>query len=229
MSAIAVIPARGGSRRIPRKNIRMFYGKPIIAYSIETALGSGLFEKVVVSTDDKEIAEVARKYGAEVLDRPEALARDEVGTQEVMAHALSMFLGYDIACCIYPTAPMLSGDDLLSGMHVLLHPWATYTMSVNTEPLYDAGQFYWGYTGAFIRRVPLIGLSTAMIPIDKDRVCDINTEEDWVLAQLKYRCLMEGRLQKCSQTKQVRLGKCLSPSGVCDQTTCFDRCAWGDQ
>lgn len=186
MSAIAVIPARGGSRRIPRKNIRPFFGKPIIAYSIEAAQRSGLFEEVVVSTEDEEIAEISIKYGAHVLIRPRHLAQDEIGTQEVMAHAIYAYPQHEIACCIYPTAPMITTNDLLRGMDSLLIHGMNYAISVNAEPLYDAGQWYWGYSRAFFHRAPLIGPHTAMIPIDKERVCDINTEADWVRAELMY-------------------------------------------
>ena len=223
MSAIAVIPARGGSRRIPRKNIRQFHGKPIIAYSIEAARDSKLFSRIVVSTEDDEIAAVAKKYGAEVLIRPEPLAQDEVGTQEVMAHAMMEFLEYKKACCIYPTAPMVTRLDLVRG-HFQLNPFegTVYAMSVNQAPLYAAGQWYWGYTAAFTNKVPLIGHHTAMIPIDKDRVCDINTEEDWVRAEMMFTAW-----QKRRQTSST--GRCLSPSGVCDQATCFDMCAWAPQ
>lgn len=88
--AVAVIPARGGSKRIPRKNIKPFHGKPLIAYSIEAALKSGLFEQVIVSTDDEEIAQIAQEYGAKVpFLRPKELADDYCGTQEVVSHALS--------------------------------------------------------------------------------------------------------------------------------------------
>lgn len=186
MSAIAVIPARGGSRRIPKKNIREFHGKPIIAYSIEAARASKLFSKIVVSTEDDEIAAVAKKYGAEVLIRPEHLAQDEVGTQEVMAHAMIEFHEHAVACCIYPTAPMITGEDLARGRHSLRNHGTIYAMSVNEEPLYDAGQWYWGYTWAFADRAPLIAPHTAMVPIDKGRVCDINTEQDWVRAELMF-------------------------------------------
>lgn len=198
MSAIAVIPARGGSRRIPRKNIRNFHGKPIIAYSIEVARASKLFSRIVVSTDDDEIAAVARKYGAEVLIRPEHLALNEVGTQEVMAHAMTEFHEYSAACCIYPTAPMITVEDLVRGRYHLHHLGSLYAMSVSAEPLYDAGQWYWGYTWAFADGKPLIAPHTAMIPIDKGRVCDINTETDWVRAELMY-----AAWQKSLHTKEV--------------------------
>jgi N-acylneuraminate cytidylyltransferase len=121
---IAVIPARGGSKRIPRKNIIPFCGKPMIAWSIEAAKSSGLFEHVIVSTDDAEIADVARQWGAEVpFMRPEELANDHAGTTPVIAHATQWALnqGLDVAavCCIYATAPFIQVDDLKRGWDAL--------------------------------------------------------------------------------------------------------------
>lgn len=121
---IAVIPARGGSKRIPRKNIKPFCGKPMIAWSIEAAKSSGLFERIIVSTDDAEIAEVARLWGAEVpFMRPQELSDDYAGTTEVIAHATQWALaqGLDVAavCCIYATAPFVQTDDLKRGWDAL--------------------------------------------------------------------------------------------------------------
>ncbi|MEZ8859667.1 pseudaminic acid cytidylyltransferase [Vibrio sp. 10N.247.311.51] len=114
---IAIIPARGGSKRIPRKNIKDFNGKPIIAYSIEAALASGCFDKVIVSTDDDEIAAVAVSYGAAVpFIRPSELSDDYATTAAVIEHALKYFEseGYSVKylCCIYPTAPLISSNDI---------------------------------------------------------------------------------------------------------------------
>lgn len=119
-SCIAIIPARGGSKRIPRKNIIDFAGKPMIAHSIKAALDTGLFARVVVSTDDEEIAKVARRHGAEVpFVRPATLADDYAGTTAVIAHALEQLqataTGLVFACCIYATAPFLRPDDLVEG------------------------------------------------------------------------------------------------------------------
>jgi len=118
---IAVIPARGGSKRIPRKNIREFAGKPIIAWPIGTALESGLFDKVIVSTDDGEIAEFARQAGASVpFMRPENLSDDYADTKSVVRHAiLEIGLEREITsqiCCIYPTAVFLTADLLIEGL-----------------------------------------------------------------------------------------------------------------
>jgi pseudaminic acid cytidylyltransferase len=119
-----VIPARGGSKRIPRKNIREFAGRPIIAHSIECALRSGLFERVIVSTDDAEISAVARRFGAEVpFTRPAELSGDHTGTADVIAHAVQFVLdegtSLSAVCCIYPTAPFLRSEDLARGLGIL--------------------------------------------------------------------------------------------------------------
>ncbi|APQ11191.1 pseudaminic acid cytidylyltransferase [Pseudomonas oryzihabitans] len=124
MSAVAIIPARGGSKRIPRKNIRLFHGRPMIAYSIEVALQSALFERVVVSTDDAEIADVALRYGAEVpFLRPADLADDHAGTLAVIHHAVSELQAVafcpEYTCCLYATAPFVQVKDLVAGLALL--------------------------------------------------------------------------------------------------------------
>jgi N-acylneuraminate cytidylyltransferase len=121
---LAVIPARGGSKRIPRKNVRPFHGKPIIAYSIEAALGSGLFDRVIVSTDDDEIAAVALRHGAETpFRRPAALSDDHTGTNAVARHAIGWFdqVGQPVTeiCCLYATAPFVKPDDLRAARTLL--------------------------------------------------------------------------------------------------------------
>lgn len=117
MSQIAIITARGGSKRIPRKNIKDFCGKPILAYSIEAALKSGLFDTVMVSTDDKEIAEISKKYGAEVpFFRSEATSNDYATTNDVLLEVLDEYekrgQHFDLAACIYPTAPFVTSEKL---------------------------------------------------------------------------------------------------------------------
>jgi pseudaminic acid cytidylyltransferase len=124
LNNIAIIPARGGSKRIPKKNIKDFLGKPIIAYSIETAISSKLFNKVIISTDDEEIKDVAIKYGAEVpFIRPKEIADDFTGTHEVIGHAVKWLEDngekIDYACCIYPTAPLIQNDDLIKGFEII--------------------------------------------------------------------------------------------------------------
>jgi len=137
---IAVIPARGGSKRIPRKNIRNFCGKPIIAYSIEAALESQLFDHVIVSTDDDEIASVASKYGAEIpFVRPAEISDDHTGTSEVVKHALKWYQerahSVSLACCIYATAPFVAAEYLREGHDKLLNdPIKHFSFSVTSFP-----------------------------------------------------------------------------------------------
>ncbi|WP_339453675.1 pseudaminic acid cytidylyltransferase [Pseudomonas sp. EA_5y_Pfl2_R50] len=120
MNCVAIIPARGGSKRIPRKNLLPFDGVPMIVRSIRTALDSGLFDEVVVSTDDAEIAEVARTHGAQVpFMRPAALADDFTGTAAVIVHALEQLPSFDYACCVYATAPLLQVRYLREGFELL--------------------------------------------------------------------------------------------------------------
>jgi pseudaminic acid cytidylyltransferase len=121
---IAVIPARGGSKRIPRKNIKTFNGKPMIAWSIEAAKSSGLFERIIVSTDDAEIAEVSKQFGAEVpFTRPAELSNDFAATTEVIAHAaqwaIDQALDLESVCCIYATAPFVQVGDIKRGCEAL--------------------------------------------------------------------------------------------------------------
>lgn len=134
---IAVIPARGGSKRIPRKNIRDFCGKPMIAWSIEIARSSGLFDHVIVSTDDSEIADIAIQYEAEVpFIRPAELADDYTGTTPIIAHAIDWVnpnIGkVDYACCIYATAPFVQAEELQLGLDLLKQSGADYTFSATS-------------------------------------------------------------------------------------------------
>ena len=132
MSCVAIIPARGGSKRIPRKNLKPFDGVPMIVRSIRTALDCGLFDQVVVSTDDQEIADVARAHGAQVpFVRPVELADDFTGTAAVIVHALSQLPIFDYVCCIYATAPLLQAKYLRQGHELLVqHPDKSFAFSV---------------------------------------------------------------------------------------------------
>lgn len=136
---VAIIPARGGSKRIPRKNIRQFFGKPIIAYSITAALSSRLFDRVIVSTDDEEIAAIARNSGAETpFLRPKNLADDFTGTNEVVRHALDWLrnngMRAEYACCIYATAPFIRVDFLREGFEKLVGSSKSFAFSVTSFP-----------------------------------------------------------------------------------------------
>lgn len=193
---VAVIPARGGSERIPRKNIKPFFGKPIIAYAIETAIKSGLFWRILVSTEDEEIAQIAMKCGATgIIARPPELCLQEVGTQEVARHAIDRWDPNDDptadVCCIYATSPLLMAEDLRRGYNILKSMNANFAFAVGTEPLVDAGLFYWGRRDAFLDNLPLYAEKSVMIPIPPERVCDINTLEDWNRCEELYRAQLE--------------------------------------
>lgn len=134
---LAVIPARGGSKRIPRKNIKHFCGKPMIAWSIEAADRAGCFDEIIVSTDDAEIAEVARAHGAEVpFMRPSELSDDYTGTIPVIAHAIEWMNrnagSVSIACCLYATAPFLRAEDINTGLAALVQTNADYAFAVTS-------------------------------------------------------------------------------------------------
>lgn len=136
---LAVIPARGGSKRIPRKNIKLFCGKPMLVWSIEAALQSGAFDHVIVSTDDQEIAELALQHGATVpFMRPQQLSDDHTGTIPVIQHSIEWFnaAGHpvDLACCLYATAPFVRAEDILRGLQVLAQSASEYAFTVTSYP-----------------------------------------------------------------------------------------------
>lgn len=225
---LAVIPARGGSKRIPRKNIKPFCGRPIIAWSIAAARESGCFDRIVVSTDDDEIAALVRAEGAETpFIRPATLADDHTGTMAVVVHAIQAMEtqgpAFNHVCCIYPTAPLLRPASLREAYERLVNSGAAFafgvasyghpiqralrldsggivsmfepghamTRSQDLEPAFhDAGQFCWGTRDAFLSGVsPLSsGTSVAMV-LPRHRVVDIDTPEDWDLAEALYLAL----------------------------------------
>lgn len=134
---LAVIPARGGSKRIPRKNIRNFCGKPMIAWSIEAAIKSAAFDYIMVSTDDDEIADIAKQYGAEVpFMRPLELANNTTATIPVIKHATEWYIKNDLkpelVCCIYATAPFVTKEDLIRGRNEIVTSGADYAFSVTS-------------------------------------------------------------------------------------------------
>ena len=227
---IAVIPARGGSKRIPRKNIRPFCGQPMIAYSILAAKASGLFDHILVSTDDEEIAGVARAWGAETpFMRPQTLADDFTGTGAVVKHALSWVReqGHAVSeiCCIYATAPFIQVEYLQEGYRTLVESGKSIAFSVTTFPFpiqravrirpdgaveaiypefvatrsqdletayHDAGQFYWYTTAALDHDVPVFSPAAVPVILPRHLVQDIDTEEDWVRAELMFRARQVG-------------------------------------
>lgn len=138
-NCVAIIPARGGSKRIPKKNIKNFFGKPLIAYSIENALQSNLFDKVIVSTDDKKIAKIAISYGAEVpFIRPLELSDDFTGTQDVINHTLDYLdqneQKYNYICTLYATAPLLQIEYLKEAYTKIVNSTAKYCFSATSMP-----------------------------------------------------------------------------------------------
>lgn len=193
LTRIAIIPARGGSTRIPRKNIKLFHGKPIISYSIEIATNADLFDAIFVSTEDQEIADVARSAGAEVITRPLDLAQNQVGTQTVMNHAIET-IGQrldssSMACCLYATAPLVEPNDLRAAyMMQVLRP-CRYAISVATDPLRDIGNFYIGDSNYFRKGMELWSTHTGLYVMPTDRAIDINTPEDWTRAEEMYAAL----------------------------------------
>ncbi|MDT8338157.1 MAG: pseudaminic acid cytidylyltransferase [Sulfurimonas sp.] len=137
--AVAIIPARGGSKRIKRKNIRDFHGLPLIAYSIKAALESNLFDKVIVTTDDEEIAKIAKEYGAEVpFLRSKELSDDFTGTGDVVKHAIDYLKehgeAFDYVCTIYATAPLLQAKYLIEGFEALKNSDAINAFSATSMP-----------------------------------------------------------------------------------------------
>lgn len=226
MRRIAVITARGGSKRIPRKNIKEFCGKPILAYSVEAALMSGMFDSVMVSTEDEEIAELARGCGAEVpFLRSRENANDYAATRDVLGEVLKEYADrgeqFDTLCCIYPTAPFVTAERLRDAVRLLEESGADSVLPVvkfsfppqrcvvikdgllrfkwqehaqarsqDLEPFYhDAGQFYCLNVKSFRVWNELVMEKTAPLILPETEVQDIDTEEDWRLAEIKYRLL----------------------------------------
>jgi hypothetical protein len=183
---VAVIPARGGSQRVPRKNVAPFMGRPMIMYPIVAARDSGLFDLIVVSTDDLEIAEVAFASKCVVVPRP--TDDGSTGTQEIAARVLDQLEVTDIACVIYATSPLLLPEDLKRGweaLHRADHLTKSYAMSVGPDG-HDCGNFYFGWARAFRARVELDLATTVKVPLPAERVRDINTHEDMYWAGRQF-------------------------------------------
>lgn len=185
MKTVAIIPARFGSMRVPGKNWANFHGRPIIEYSIDAAQRSKLFDKVIVSTDGEAIARIALKAGAMVSHRrPDD---GERGTQDVAAEVLRgpFAPGAAVACVIYATAPMMTPRDLIIGLQMLQQPGVTWARAGDSSGD-DVGYYYWGHVEAFLSGRPLNGPDTAVHKIPDERAIDINTCEDWFLAETMY-------------------------------------------
>jgi pseudaminic acid cytidylyltransferase len=232
MSTLAIITARGGSKRIPRKNIRPFCGIPIIGYSIKAALAAGCFEEVMISTEDPEIAEVARGFGALVpFFRSARTSDDHATTSDVLLEVLTDYAGrgrsFDLACCLYPTAPFVTSEMLTAGFRRLgddpgldsvvpvarfgypieralkiendrlsmIWPETFNARSQDLMPSYhDVGQCYWFRVQSFLRNRRLFTSKTAPLVVPDWSVQDIDNEEDWIVAEIKYEVMQRFRL-----------------------------------
>jgi N-acylneuraminate cytidylyltransferase len=226
MKSVAIITARGGSKRIPRKNIKPFLGKPILEYSIEAALQADIFHEVMVSTDDEEIAEVARSAGAMVpFMRSDKTSNDYATTADVIEEVIEAYekigMNFNKACCIYPTAPFVTADAIKSAMMLLeqedadcVIPVVKYSFppqrsvvinngrlvpkwpekmlqrSQDLEPMYhDCGQFYCLNVESFKKQKAIWMENVVPFIQDEENVQDIDTIEDWKMAELKYKLL----------------------------------------
>ncbi len=219
MKNIAIITARGGSKRIPRKNVKEFMGKPMLAYAIEAALSSNIFDEVMVSTDDSEIAEIAKKYGAKVpFMRSAATANDFATTNDVLNEVLEEYKKqgqmFENICCIYPCVPFLTADILKAAYNKFketdtdrLTPVVRYSFPIqrafkineqgklqyrepenapkrsqDLEPMYhDVGMFY------FYKSNKLTSSEIVPFEMDEAAIQDIDTIEDWKVAEMKYK------------------------------------------
>ncbi len=223
MKSLAIILARGGSKRIPMKNIKDFCGKPIIAYSIEAALNCNAFDEVMVSTDNREIAQIASNYGAKIpfMRSPKA-ADDYATTAMAIIDVLNMYKAsgkqFNYACCIYPTAPLIKPHNLAAALQKLInnnynsvipivrfsfptqrafvlqnnqiqykYPQYEASRSQDLEPHYhDCGQFYAFDVDWFMETKSLVGTNSSFIELPPLEVQDIDTIDDWQIAELKY-------------------------------------------
>lgn len=228
MKSVAIITARGGSKRISRKNIKEFCGKPIISYSISAAISSNIFDEVMVSTDDSEIAEIGIKYGAKVPFFRSAVTSDDHSTtsdvlKEVLLKYSDIGQNFDYFCCIYPTAPFITAARLKSAVDILVSSkadsllpvvrfsfppqrglvinqdrinfkWSENmnTRSQDLEPFYhDCGQFYIMKVDRFLEEHRLITENTVPLIMPEIEVQDIDTLEDWDIAEMKYKLLIQ--------------------------------------
>lgn len=226
MKCIAIIPARGGSKRILRKNIKIFLGHPIIKYSIDAALNAACFDEIMVSTDDLEIASIAKKYGARIpFMRSSTTSNDFATTAEVISEVLRSYKQNNIqpeyVCCIYPTAALITANKLRQAYQLLVASqaksvipvvrfgfpilrsfkienellkmnWPEYinTRSQDLAPAFhDCGQFYFLHVPSFLAEQKLFTDHTFPIEIPESEAQDIDNEDDWKIAELKYKLL----------------------------------------
>ena len=217
---VAIIPARIGSKRIPKKNIKNFCGKPIIFWAIKAIKKTKIFDKIIVSTDSKKIASMVKKYNVEApFLRPALLSNDQTSLFKVMVHAIKWLIknNHDpsFVCCIYPTAAFVKPSDILKGYRMIkkgkwhfvfaatsfdsvlrafqknskkglkmLFPKNFYKRTQDLRKVYyDAGQFCWGKKNSWLRSEPVFSKNSSIVYIPKWRAHDINTMEDWNVAE----------------------------------------------
>jgi pseudaminic acid cytidylyltransferase len=226
MKTLAIITARGGSKRIPNKNIKLFLGKPIIKYSIEAAIKSNCFDEIMVSTDSEKISKIAKDSGALVpFMRSKSNSGDYSTTTDVLIEVINSYLKlgkeFDYVCCIYPTAPFLKAKTLKSALKKMIDlncksvlpvvkfsfpilrsfkmekdklelNWPKY-LNMRSQDLpnsfHDAGQFYFFRTDFFLREKKVFTDDTYGIEMPETEVQDIDTLEDWAIAEIKYKIL----------------------------------------
>ena len=225
---VAVIPARGGSKRIQNKNMKLFCGTPIIKYSIDVAIQSGIFDKIIVSTDNDEIAKYSEDNGADVpFIRPANLSDDFSSVNDVIVHAAKWMLekGWStkVVCCLYATAPMIKPENIIEGLNILVKgDWdfvltaGRFNSNINRsfnlneagqikmlfdennffkrsqdlqELYFDAAQFCFGWISSWLKKNNVYSSKTTILKIAEERVVDIDTTDDWRLAELKYNLL----------------------------------------
>lgn len=224
MPNIAIITARGGSKRIPKKNIKEFMGRPMIAYAIEVAINSKIFDEIMVSTEDAEIAEIAKKYGANVpFMRSEKTASDYATTFDVIDEVVNKYKihgkEYDVLCCIYPCVPFLRTETLKNSYDKIenydaVMPVCKYPVPIEwamkiennilvpndreaqnmrsqdiTQKYFDVGMFYFCKTEKIYEHNSLVPNRTYAYIIDDKECQDIDTIDDWHMAEMKYKVL----------------------------------------
>ena len=225
---IAIITARGGSKRIPKKNIKEFFGKPMLSYAINACKDSGLFSEIMVSTDSDEIAEIARNNGAQVpFMRSQKTADDYASTFDVVEEVINNYKKenreYDFLCCVYPCVPFLSGQTLQSAYNQLiassndaLQPVCKFPVPVEwamkiengilvpndrnaqlmrsqdlVPKYFDVGMFYMVKTAVMLKERSLLPPKTMAYIMNEKEVQDIDTIDDWIKAEFKYKFIKE--------------------------------------
>jgi N-acylneuraminate cytidylyltransferase len=223
-SVLAIIPARGGSKRIPYKNIKKFSYLPIIAWSIKAAKNSKLFDEIMVSTEDDKIAKVSKKFGAKIpFKRSKKNSKDSIPLTSVLEEVLTKYITlgkeFDYVCCIYAAAPLIKKKHLIDGLKKLKTKGCNSVISVsefegsiwnsfkikekgklnfnfkknflnkhdNKANYYHDGQWFWFKTSSFLKSKKIIGKNTRSVLIPKHLSQDINTPEDWKLAEIKFK------------------------------------------